>query len=63
MKLRAFKIDGVTYFCNELQINEAGSLEQAARVEHEKRYPPPAKMKAKTVKVKEEGEQPDENKE
>lgn len=59
MKLRAFKIGAVTYFCNELQINEAGSLEQAARVEHEKKYPPPAKLKAKTVKVKEEGEEPD----
>jgi hypothetical protein len=30
MKLRAYKIGNVTYFCNELQIEEAGSLEMAA---------------------------------
>jgi len=31
MELRLFKIGEVNYFCNELQIKEAGSLEAAAR--------------------------------
>jgi hypothetical protein len=31
MVLRLFKIGEVNYFCNELQIKEAGSLEKAAQ--------------------------------
>lgn len=31
MLLRAVKIGAVTYFCNELQIEEAGGLEAAAQ--------------------------------
>jgi len=31
MKLKRFKIGEATYFCNELQIKEAGSLEAAAK--------------------------------
>jgi len=31
MILRKFKIGSVNYFVNELQINEAGSLENAAK--------------------------------
>jgi len=31
MVLRKFTIGSVNYFCNELQIKEAGGLEQAAK--------------------------------
>jgi hypothetical protein len=31
MVLRKFTINGINYFCNELQIKEAGSLEAAAK--------------------------------
>lgn len=50
MKLRAYKIGNVTYFCNELQIKEAGSLERAAKIEHEKANPIRA-MKPKAAKA------------
>lgn len=59
MKLRAFKIGAVTYFCNELQIKEAGSLERAAKIEHEKANPPKA-MKPKAAKAELTGEEPEE---
>lgn len=50
MKLRAYKIGDVTYFCNELQIGEAGSLEKAAKKLHDEANPP-KKMKPKEAKV------------
>jgi hypothetical protein len=51
MKLRLFKIGSVNYFVNELQIKEAGSLEEAAKKM--------AGIKPKTEK-KIQGEKPEE---
>lgn len=43
MLLKAVKIGAVTYFCNELQIEEAGSLEEAGKKMDEERNPKPSK--------------------
>lgn len=46
-KLQAIKIGGATYFCNDEQIKEAGSLEKAAQKMHNElnREPKPPKGK------------------
>jgi hypothetical protein len=62
MKLKPFKIGEAVYFCNEMQIEAAGSLEAAAKRMHDKANPIPT-MKPKAVKVKESepsGEMPEE---
>lgn len=53
--LRAVKIGATTYFCNELQIEEAGSLKEAGKKMDEERNPKPLKK----TKV-ENGEKPEE---
>lgn len=58
MKLRAYKIGETTYFCNELQISKAGSLDRAAKIEHERANPTKA-MKPKTVNVDIQGDEPE----
>jgi hypothetical protein len=58
MKLKRFKIGEATYFCNELQIKEAGSLELAAQKIHDAANPLP-KMKTEEVKAIK-GEKPNE---
>lgn len=55
MLLRAVKIGATTYFCNELQIEEAGGLEEAGKKMDEERNPKPLKK----TKI-EYGEKPDE---
>lgn len=52
--LRAVKIGAVIYFCNELQIEEAGGLLEAGKKMDEERNPKPLK------KTKENGEKPEE---
>lgn len=47
MKLKAYVVNGVTYYCNEKQIEEAGSLEAAAKA----MAGDIPKMKAKTAKA------------
>lgn len=59
MKLQRFKIGEVSYFCNELQIKEAGSLEEAANKMHLAANPP-QKMKSKEVKAEVQPKQEDE---
>ncbi len=54
MLLRAIKIGAVTYFCNELQIEEAASLKEAGKKMDEERNPKPLR------KPKENGEKPEE---
>ena len=49
-KLKGFVIDGITYFVNEGQIEQAGTVEKAARKLHEVKHPP--KKEVKTVENK-----------
>lgn len=53
MKLAAFNIGAKTYFCNELQIKEAGNLEAAAKAMHEAANPKPVKKEASGEKPNE----------
>lgn len=55
MVLRGVWIDGVKYFVNPLQIEAAGSIENAAKVEHEKANPKPLEKPKKI-----QGEKPEE---
>jgi hypothetical protein len=57
MKLRAYKIGNVTCFCNELQIEEAGSLEMAAyKIAG---FETAKKLKPKTVKAEVQESEPE----